>query len=1042
MKLTNLYIKDFKSISQLTISPGTFTAITGLNGTGKSNVIDAISFILCANTREMRVSKITELIRHGTDSAIVEIGFMIHTDEYKRMFSNFSEKQKKAIDKIEEFPTMPIKESLNSYSLTIRKEITQNNKTKILINNHPITIGKLEKILSYMQLLVVRQGTITKVANNDLNKVLYESIGCSSKDYLQSKLTHLEIKEKKLNALKEQKLRIIRPYFDAIQTSRMRIKEKLDIEKRLKNIKKLKNKYNYTLQKYLEMKDITIENELKVLREKFSKQSNNESKKELKMKVIESQEELKNLIFKNEKQFEESKFEDMKKKIVEKRNLINELEEKIKLGEKGRNVVELDNERNKIQEEIEFLINSCDCEIYTDLLTNQENLIKLIENKKQTCEKMKKLTIPTLKHLNNHFLLNTYGRVYENFTVSNEYKIAIDTILMSKRNYILVEKADYCSEGNGTFIPLDKIITNDEHTQKLRNPVLNSAKAINFIQFHENLRKGFIFLLSNFYIFKDSNKAKEISQKEKVITVTLDGTVYDWRGVVSGGKINLREHVSKREVSEEFDYVIKTLTDLNKIFNVSEQDSDFEIISKLLNDIKEGRNGRSKNCNFNGQIDHINKQMKYYMNKKQNDYDSLQKINQKIIQCKVINDVIQNDNSKKVTELRNLLIKTKRQLFELNDEEEKIQKILEFNDGIREFNQKLQIRQNELQKFISENEAILKYEEEETGYEKRYEIKRRMMFLENEVNEKNKTHLKNSMNDNFSVEDEEEEHFTILDELKEKVQNKKLFYDDLKNEMRDFVINLFESQDENNDNSFNQEKLKNKRTTLLDPDTIIIDKVQYLNVLDQNLKKKMKVEEKSYVKEMCDTNEKDLNELNGKLQQLEKDKKRINESIIFLEKESKMKIQNLINHLNANVNEVMNHFLKGIRIKVTDEGKMEIFSASGTENNNINFTELFLHEMSGGQKSLIAVAIMFTCVNFYNKARNNKKEYETDNILCLFDEIDSALDPAQTEKIASFLRSRNCQTVVVSLKDGFWRKAERVFEVFREGGGAKVQRIK
>ncbi|XP_048430551.1 structural maintenance of chromosomes protein 2-2-like [Pyrus x bretschneideri] len=84
----NMYIKEvclevFKSYATRTVVPGFdefFNTITGLNGSGKSNILDSICFVLgITNLQQVRVANLQELVykqvQVGITKAIVSIVF-------------------------------------------------------------------------------------------------------------------------------------------------------------------------------------------------------------------------------------------------------------------------------------------------------------------------------------------------------------------------------------------------------------------------------------------------------------------------------------------------------------------------------------------------------------------------------------------------------------------------------------------------------------------------------------------------------------------------------------------------------------------------------------------------------------------------------------------------------------------------------------------------------------------------------------------------------------------------------------------------------
>lgn len=83
MYVKEITVDGFKSYAQRVVIPGfdpQFNAITGLNGSGKSNILDSICFVLgIQNLSQVRVSNLTELIykqgQAGITKATVSIVF-------------------------------------------------------------------------------------------------------------------------------------------------------------------------------------------------------------------------------------------------------------------------------------------------------------------------------------------------------------------------------------------------------------------------------------------------------------------------------------------------------------------------------------------------------------------------------------------------------------------------------------------------------------------------------------------------------------------------------------------------------------------------------------------------------------------------------------------------------------------------------------------------------------------------------------------------------------------------------------------------------
>lgn len=106
LQLTRLRMKNFKSFKQATIPfVKGFTAIAGANGSGKSNILDAVLFALGETSlKSMRAARLTDLVHSGAASgenyAVVNLTFQ--GDETTYEISRTVDKQGKSVYRINE----------------------------------------------------------------------------------------------------------------------------------------------------------------------------------------------------------------------------------------------------------------------------------------------------------------------------------------------------------------------------------------------------------------------------------------------------------------------------------------------------------------------------------------------------------------------------------------------------------------------------------------------------------------------------------------------------------------------------------------------------------------------------------------------------------------------------------------------------------------------------------------------------------------------------------------------------------------------------
>ena len=155
MFIEELILDGFKSYATRTVISGfdaNFNAITGLNGTGKSNILDAICFVLgISNLSQVRVSNLQELVYKQGQAGVTKATVTI-------VFNN---KDKSASPpSYEEFE-----------QITVSRQIVIGGKNKYMINGHVAQLQKVQNLFHSVQLNVnnphflIMQGRITKVLN-------------------------------------------------------------------------------------------------------------------------------------------------------------------------------------------------------------------------------------------------------------------------------------------------------------------------------------------------------------------------------------------------------------------------------------------------------------------------------------------------------------------------------------------------------------------------------------------------------------------------------------------------------------------------------------------------------------------------------------------------------------------------------------------------------------------------------------------------------------------------------------------------------------
>ncbi|KAK1922323.1 RecF/RecN/SMC [Papiliotrema laurentii] len=155
MRIEELILDGFKSYPVRTTISGfdeSFNAITGLNGSGKSNILDAICFVLgITNMQSVRANNLMDLIYKRGQAGVTKASVTI-------VFNN-QDRSKSPLG----FENTP--------QITVTRQIAVGNVSKYLLNGHKSTLQALQNLFQSVQLninnpnFLIMQGKITKVLN-------------------------------------------------------------------------------------------------------------------------------------------------------------------------------------------------------------------------------------------------------------------------------------------------------------------------------------------------------------------------------------------------------------------------------------------------------------------------------------------------------------------------------------------------------------------------------------------------------------------------------------------------------------------------------------------------------------------------------------------------------------------------------------------------------------------------------------------------------------------------------------------------------------
>jgi chromosome segregation protein len=241
--IKKIELKGFKSFGPQTVKVNLdkgFTAITGPNGSGKTNIMDACLFALGElSTRRMRAENAAKLIFHGSEKAGLE-----------------KSKMAKVIIQFDNSDgVMPV----DTVTVTVSREVYRNGQSVYRLNGRRISRTHILEILSMAAISsasqnIIPQGTITRLTDvnpSERRKIIEDLVGIAQYD------------AEKADA--EEKLRTADI---SIRTAMGRIDE---VQKRLDDLERERNellRYNFIQNEVKKFEAIKISHEIVQLNKK------------------------------------------------------------------------------------------------------------------------------------------------------------------------------------------------------------------------------------------------------------------------------------------------------------------------------------------------------------------------------------------------------------------------------------------------------------------------------------------------------------------------------------------------------------------------------------------------------------------------------------------------------------------------------------------------------------------------------------------------------------------------------------------------------
>ena len=181
---------------------------------------------------------------------------------------------------------------------------------------------------------------------------------------------------------------------------------------------------------------------------------------------------------------------------------------------------------------------------------------------------------------------------------------------------------------------------------------------------------------------------------------------------------------------------------------------------------------------------------------------------------------------------------------------------------------------------------------------------------------------------------------------------------------------------------------------------------------------------------LIEKSERDAEDLLGKREALEKEKKSIQEFIHELDDKKGRALSKTWQIVNANFGAIFRSLLPHVDAKLAPPEGLSALEGLELKVQLGSVWKDSLTELSGGQKSLLALSLVLALLLFKPAP------------FYILDEVDAALDVSHTRNIGKMIKQHfpHSQFVVVSLKEGMFNNANVLYKVTFENGTSVVKR--
>ncbi|KAK7956197.1 condensin subunit [Apiospora aurea] len=1149
MRVTEVIIDGFKSYAVRTVISGwdeSFNSITGLNGSGKSNILDAICFVLgITNMTTVRAQNLQDLIYKRGQAGVTKASVTI-------VFDN-RDKNKSPIG-FEEYAT-----------ISVTRQIVLGGTSKYLINGHRAQQQTVQNLFQSVQLninnpnFLIMQGRITKVLNMKAVEILAmieEAAGTRMfEDRRDKALKTMSKKEMKLQEITEllrdeiepklEKLRTEkRAFLDFQQTqndlerlTRVRQKDLEESAARLKgeishleeDVKRVKSQRDKELRKggkaqALEEEVKKHSNELVRLATVLElKNSSKTEEEERKTSVQKNVAELEATLKEKTEAFEEIKAKHDKAKeesvrqshdAESKEELLQTLQTGVasKEGQESGYQGQLQDARNRAanaateQEQAKLKITHLEKRIKEEepraKKAKEQNagLLKDIEGLKAQSQKLEahlaklgfqpgqeeemykqesalqqsirnlRQEADALKRKVANIDFN-YTNPTPDFDRSKVKGLVAQLFTLDKEHTRAGTALEICAGGRLYNVVVDNEVTGTQLLQggKLRKRVtiiplnkINSFKAsaqtiataqkiapgkvdlaLELVGYDDEVSAAMGFVFGNTLICEDAETAKRVTfdPNVRMRSITLDGDSYDPSGTLSGGSAPNSSGVL---------ITLQKLNDLTRQLSEAQKS-----LAQLQGHIQQEKSKLDQARKIKQDLDLKSHEIKLAEeqisgNSSSSIIQEVQNMKKNIVQLKADGETAKKRQAEASADVKR--IEKDMKDFENN----KDSKLVELQASLDELRATLSKNSSALKTLQKEVQNAQLDAEQVSGdlaaaREQLQEVELAIKSQQQEIEElvKKQSKLQDTHDEVQAALDDERAKLTLFDDelrsLEEAMRSKnsRVAEEGLEMQKLGHTVEKFHKEQQNavqavahmekEHDWIGDEKDNFGRTgTPYDfkGQNIAECKATLKTLTDRFQGMKKKINPK--VMNMIDSVEKKEVALKHMMKTVIRDKRKIEETIISLDDYKKKALLETWEKVNGDFGNIFSELLPGGSFAKLDppEGKtinegLEVKVCLG------KVWKQSLTELSGGQRSLVALSLIMALLQFKPAP------------MYILDEVDAALDLSHTQNIGRLIKTRfkGSQFIVVSLKDGMFQNANRIFRTRFSEGTSMVQAL-